>query len=56
MKAAKAVVAGLVAGLTALGTALIDDSISSNEWLGIISAVVITAYATWQIPNKQPVA
>jgi hypothetical protein len=45
-------VAALVAGLTALATALDDDTISSQEWLTGAIAFLVALTAVWAIPNK----
>ena len=36
----KSLVAAAVAGLGALGTALIDNSVTADEWIGVAAAVV----------------
>jgi F0F1-type ATP synthase membrane subunit c/vacuolar-type H+-ATPase subunit K len=41
----KAILGGILAGLTALGTALADERITSGEWVGVAVAAVGT-YAT----------
>lgn len=49
---AKAVVAGLVAGLGALGTALADSSVTGQEWT-VVAAAALTAYgAVYRVPNR----
>lgn len=52
-KYAKAVVGGIVAGATALGTALADNNISLQEGLTVVAAVLATYGLTWAVPNKQ---
>ena len=39
---AKAIVGALVAGLTALTTAVAEDGVSGSEWVGVLLAVVAT--------------
>ena len=41
---AKAVVAALVAGLTALGTALADGNVEPVEWTGVIVAFLVLGF------------
>lgn len=50
----KAVVGGLVAGLTTLGTALVDDTVTTSEWVGVVSAVVAGIALVYVTPNKTP--
>ena len=52
----KAIVAALIAGLGALGTALLDDSIVPLEWVGIASTTLIALYGVWQVPNAPKAA
>lgn len=47
----KAVVAALIAGLTALYTALSDDVITASEWVVIALALLGGGGATWLVPN-----
>lgn len=42
---------GLIAGGTALGVALSDDSISAQEWITIITATVVALFAIYQTAN-----
>jgi hypothetical protein len=51
-KYAKAIVGALVAGLTALGTALADDTVTQLEWVGVVVAVLGAAGLVWAVPNK----
>ena len=52
MTYAKAVVAAVLAGLAALGTALADGHVTGVEWT-IVAAAALTALGTvWGIPNK----
>lgn len=46
----KAIAAAVVAVGAFLGTALLDGSLSSDEWIGLAGAVV-TAFMTWYAPN-----
>jgi hypothetical protein len=50
----KAVVGGLVAGLTALATALDNDSISAQEWLYAVIALLVGFSTVWAVPNRPP--
>lgn len=56
MQYAKAVIAALVAGLGALGTALLDNAVAPVEWVGIASTTLIALYGVWQVPNAKPPA
>jgi len=51
---AKAVIAAVVAFLTAISTALGDNSISGQEWVTALIALVIGFGAVFSIPNKPP--
>jgi len=53
MTAAKAVVALLLGGLTVLGTALADNHLTGEEWIGVAIAVV-TALGVYVTPNRPP--
>ena len=48
---AKAVAGGLVSGLTALGTALIDGFVSPLEWVTIALAFLLGTGLTYAVPN-----
>lgn len=48
----KAVVAGVVAGGGALGTAAQDGTITSAEGLTIGGAILVAVYAVWRVPNR----
>jgi len=50
---AKAILAALLAGLAALGTALLDNQVAPVEWVGIATAT-LTGLAVWRVPNHQP--
>lgn len=52
MKYAKAVVAAGVAGLGALGSAMLDDHVTYAEWLFVLGAVVAALGAVARVPNK----
>ncbi|MEU5721565.1 hypothetical protein ABZ783_07060 [Micromonospora sp. NPDC047738] len=49
---AKAVVAGLLAGLGALGTALVDNTVTPAEWVGVASVTLATLGAVYAVPNR----
>jgi hypothetical protein len=49
---AKAIVGALLAGLTALGTALTDDIVTAAEWVGVAVATVGTYAGVWRVPNR----
>lgn len=56
---AKAVTGAVVAGLGALGAALVPDSenvvaVTAGEWVAVVTATLVASYAVWQIPNKDP--
>jgi hypothetical protein len=51
-KYAKAVVGGIAAGATALGVALADNNITTQEGLTVIAAVLATYGLTWAVPNR----
>jgi len=50
---AKAVVAALIAGLTAAGTALTDETMTSTEWTVVVVATLVALGAVWGVPNAQ---
>lgn len=50
----KAIVGGLVAGLTALGTAMTDDKITNAEWVGVAIATLGALGIIYATPNRQP--
>lgn len=56
-KYAKAVVGALVAGLTALGTALTPDAgtqavqVTPAEWVVVTVATLVALGAVWRVPN-----
>jgi hypothetical protein len=49
---AKAITAALVAGLGALGTALIDNAVAPVEWVGIVLAALVALAGVWAVPNR----
>lgn len=51
----KAVVGGAVAGLTALATAMSDDTVTRTEWIGVAVAVVGALGVVYATPNRPPV-
>lgn len=50
----KAVVAGIAAGAGSLGTALADNTITTQEGLTAVAAVLATLGLTWAVPNRVP--
>lgn len=48
---AKAIVAALVAGLTAVVTGLDDNALTAREWVTALTAFLVALGATWAIPN-----
>lgn len=52
-KYAKAIVAAVVAGGTALGTALADDVVTTGEWVGVALAVLGALGITYVVPNAK---
>ena len=50
-KFAKAIIAGVTAGVGALGVALTDGSITATEWSVILGAIVYAAVSVWGYPN-----
>lgn len=52
---AKAIMGGLTAGLSALGTAMADGQVSTVEWVMVAAAVVAGLGFVWGVPNaKEP--
>lgn len=49
----KAVTAAVVAGLTALGTALDDGVVSAQEGVGVGIAFLVGLAAVWAVPNAE---
>lgn len=54
MKYAKAVVAAIIAGLTALLPALDDSAVSAKEWVVVAVATLGALGITYAVPNKAP--
>lgn len=50
----KALVGGVIAGLTSLVTALGDNTISGQEWLTAVIATLVAFGAVWGVSNKSP--
>lgn len=50
-KYTKAIVAALVAGLSTLQTALLDGTVTVNEWVMVGAAAVGALGLTWAVPN-----
>lgn len=50
---AKAIVSALIAGLTALGTALLDGRITAGEWVAVTLAFFAALSATYATPNRK---
>lgn len=51
---AKAIIGALVAGLGALGVALEDGSVNSQEYVTIAAAFLVALGAIFAVPNTQP--
>lgn len=51
----KAIVGGAVAGLTALATAMSDDTVTRTEWIGVAVAFVGALGIVYVTPNRRPV-
>ncbi|MFG2165503.1 hypothetical protein [Micromonospora chersina] len=49
---AKSIIGGLVAGLTALGTALTDNQVTTSEWVGVAIAALAALGIVYAVPNK----
>lgn len=49
---AKALIGALVAGLTALGTALADGELTAAEGVGCIVAALVALGAVYAVPNS----
>ncbi|ACU35589.1 hypothetical protein [Actinosynnema mirum] len=49
----KALVAGAVAGLTAIGTGLTDNVLTPAEWVAAAVAALGALGVVWAVPNKQ---
>ncbi|WP_055527238.1 hypothetical protein [Streptomyces graminilatus] len=53
-KYAKAVTSGLAAGAASLATALADSTITTQEGLTAVAAVLAALGFTWAVPNRDP--
>lgn len=51
---AKAIIAALIAGLTAVEIALVDDAITNVEWVRIFIAVAASLGFVWGVQNSPP--
>ena len=49
---AKAIVGGLLAGLGALGTALVDNTVTPAEWVGVATATLAGLGIVYAVPNR----
>jgi hypothetical protein len=49
---AKAVIGAIIAALGALGTALIDQDVTPNEWIGVALAFFVALGGVWAVPNR----
>ena len=48
----KAFAGALIAGLTALQVAYQNNHVTTQEWITIALAVVVTFAGVWAVPNK----
>lgn len=55
-QASKAVVAGVLAGLSALSAYLVNNTgigdLTAGQWVQVAIAVIVTASAVYGVPNK----
>ncbi|MEU6674746.1 hypothetical protein [Streptomyces sp. NPDC046925] len=51
-KYAKAIVAGIAAGAASLATGLADGTLSTQDGLTAVAAVLAAWGLTWAVPNK----
>lgn len=51
---AKAITGSAVAGLTTLGTALIDNEVTPAEWVGVAVAFLGALGLVYAVPNADP--
>lgn len=49
---AKAIAAGLVAGLSVIATSLDDDNLSAQEWVYALIALIVGSGIVAAVPNK----
>ena len=54
LEIAKAITAAIVAGLTALGVALADNGVTTQEWVTVVIAFLLALGAVYAIPNANP--
>jgi len=54
MSAAKALVGAAIAALSSIAAGLVDDDLTSNEWLTAIVAGLVALGAVYAVPNKPP--
>lgn len=52
-KYAKAIVGAVVAGLAVLQTAMQDDNMTANEWIGVAAATLGALALVWAVPNSK---
>jgi drug/metabolite transporter (DMT)-like permease len=50
---AKAILGAILAGLTALGTALADERVTQGEWIGVTIAFVGTYATVFGVRNRE---
>lgn len=48
----KAIIGGLVAGLTTLGTAMIDNTVTNPEWIAVAIATLGALGVVYVTPNR----
>jgi hypothetical protein len=51
---AKAIIGALIAGLTAIATALTDGGVSASEWVTAAIATLVALGGVYAIPNANP--
>lgn len=49
----KAIVGAVLAGLTTLATALVDDGVTAQEWISVLLSIVATFTLVFRVPNKK---
>lgn len=47
----KALAGAVVTGLGALSVAYADNVVSTQEWIGVVTATVVAFAAVWAVPN-----
>lgn len=50
---AKAIAAGLLAGLGTLWTALADGDVVAQEWVAVAISTLGVGSGTWAVPNRK---